>query len=144
MCSLIWDAALNGRDSTIALSQYSNAFWPWIRITQTPAIIWGICSPERGERLTEAKKLIERALKIDPENGAYLDSLGWVYYQLKQYENAARWLDRALTVEEETLSPNQSQFPDRRWLARKSRGHPRARGRHSAQNGRFLPCKPPL
>ncbi len=63
----------------------------------------GYMLAERGERLTEAKKLIERALKIDPENGAYLDSLGWVYYQLKQYDNAMRWLDRALAVEEDAL-----------------------------------------
>ncbi|MCY3872373.1 MAG: tetratricopeptide repeat protein [Gemmatimonadetes bacterium] len=71
----------------------------------------GYMLAERGERLTEAKKLIERALKIDPENGAYLDSLGWVYYQLKQYENAARWLDRALTVEEETLRQTDPNSP---------------------------------
>lgn len=63
----------------------------------------GYMLAERGERLAEAKKLIERALKIDPENGAYLDSLGWVYYQLQQYGDAARWLDRALAVEEEAL-----------------------------------------
>ena len=71
----------------------------------------GYMLAERGERLTEAKKLIERALKIDPENGAYLDSLGWVYYQLKQYENAARWLDRALAVEEETLRQTDPNSP---------------------------------
>ena len=63
----------------------------------------GYMLAERGERLVEAKKLIERALKIDPENGAYLDSLGWVHYQLKQYDDAMRWLDRALAVEEEAL-----------------------------------------
>ncbi|MDE2724461.1 MAG: tetratricopeptide repeat protein [Gemmatimonadota bacterium] len=71
----------------------------------------GYMLAERGERLTEAKKLVERALKIDPENGAYLDSLGWVYYQLKQYENAARWLDRALAVEEETLRQTDPNSP---------------------------------
>ncbi len=71
----------------------------------------GYMLAERGERLTEAKKLIERALKIDPENGAYLDSLGWVYYQLKQYENAARWLDRALAVEEEALRQTDPNSP---------------------------------
>ena len=71
----------------------------------------GYMLAERGERLIEAKKLIERALKVDPENGAYLDSLGWVYYQLKQYENAARWLDRALAVEEETLRQTDPNSP---------------------------------
>lgn len=36
---------------------------------------------ERGTHLQEAERLITQALERDPENGAYLDSLGWVYYQ---------------------------------------------------------------
>lgn len=36
---------------------------------------------ERGEDLDEALGLIESALETEPENGAYLDSLGWVYYK---------------------------------------------------------------
>jgi tetratricopeptide (TPR) repeat protein len=37
---------------------------------------------EKGEQLDEALGLIEKALSIEPENGAYLDSLGWAYYKL--------------------------------------------------------------
>lgn len=37
---------------------------------------------EKGENLDHALSLIKKALSIDPENGAYLDSLGWAYYQL--------------------------------------------------------------
>lgn len=37
---------------------------------------------ERGEKLVEALGLIEKALSFEPENGAYLDSLGWAYYKL--------------------------------------------------------------
>ena len=36
---------------------------------------------EKGVHLPEALELIKRALALDPENGAYLDSLGWVYYR---------------------------------------------------------------
>ena len=144
MCSLIWGAALNGRDSTIAQSLYFSGFWHWIRITQTPAIIWGICLAERGERLTEAKKLIERALKIDPENGAYLDSLGWVYYQLKQYENAARWLDRALTVEEEPLRQTNPNSPIVDGLRENLAVIHEHAGDTAHKMGDFLPRKPPL
>lgn len=50
---------------------------------------------ERGIRLEEALSLIERALAIDPGNGAYLDSLGWAYYQLKQFDRAHFHLARA-------------------------------------------------
>ena len=37
---------------------------------------------EKGEQLDEALGLIEKALSVEPENGAYLDSLGWAYYKL--------------------------------------------------------------
>jgi tetratricopeptide (TPR) repeat protein len=37
---------------------------------------------ERGERLDEALSLIQKALSLEPKNGAYLDSLGWAYYKL--------------------------------------------------------------
>ena len=39
--------------------------------------------------------MIERALKIDPENGAYLDSLGWIYFKQGQYEDALKYLQEA-------------------------------------------------
>ncbi|HXE80598.1 MAG TPA: tetratricopeptide repeat protein, partial [Vicinamibacterales bacterium] len=55
----------------------------------------GYMFAERGVRLEEALSLIERALAIDPDNGAYLDSLGWAYYQLKQYDRAHFHLARA-------------------------------------------------
>jgi tetratricopeptide (TPR) repeat protein len=34
---------------------------------------------ERGQQLDEAVSLIQRAVKIEPENPSYLDSLGWAY-----------------------------------------------------------------
>jgi len=55
----------------------------------------GYMFAERGIRLDEALSLIERALAIDPGNGAYLDSLGWAYYQLKQFDRAHFHLARA-------------------------------------------------
>ena len=41
----------------------------------------GYMLAERGDRLDEAVQLLQRALKIDPENPSYLDSLGWAYFQ---------------------------------------------------------------
>ena len=42
---------------------------------------FGYMLAERGQKLDEAVSLVERALAIDPGNGAYLDSLGWAYYK---------------------------------------------------------------
>jgi Flp pilus assembly protein TadD len=50
---------------------------------------------ERGENLEEALELVQRAVALDPNNGAYLDSLGWAYFQTGQYEEAREHLERA-------------------------------------------------
>lgn len=51
---------------------------------------------ERNINLPEAEKLIERALEFESDNPAYLDSLGWVYYQQGRYAEARTYLERAL------------------------------------------------
>jgi tetratricopeptide (TPR) repeat protein len=50
---------------------------------------------ETAENLDDALELILRAVAIDPDNGAYVDSLGWVYYQLGRYEEARQHLEWA-------------------------------------------------
>ena len=56
----------------------------------------GYMNADRGVRLEEALSLIERAVAIDPENGAYLDSLGWALYRLKRFDKAEEQLRRAV------------------------------------------------
>ena len=45
---------------------------------------------DRNMKLEEALGMIRRALEIDPQNGAYLDSLGWAYYRLDKLDEAER------------------------------------------------------
>ena len=56
----------------------------------------GYSFAERGENLEEALALIKGALDLDPWNGAYLDSLGWVYMKLGRIEDARDPLERAV------------------------------------------------
>jgi tetratricopeptide (TPR) repeat protein len=51
---------------------------------------------ERGQNLDEAVQLISKALEIEPENGYFIDSLGWAYYQQGRYPDALRELKRAV------------------------------------------------
>lgn len=51
---------------------------------------------ENGKNLDEAIQLINRALKVQPQNGAYLDSLGWAYYKKAQAEGRNDYLIMAL------------------------------------------------
>ena len=43
---------------------------------------------ERGVNLEEAFELIEKAVSLQPNSGAIIDSLGWARYQLGDYEEA--------------------------------------------------------
>ncbi len=54
---------------------------------------------ERGEKLDEALTMIETAAAARPDNGAIVDSLGWVYFQLGRYDEAVIELERAASLE---------------------------------------------
>src|SRR5215475_3407542 len=49
---------------------------------------YGYMLADRGIRLEEALGLIQRAVLLEPHNGAYLDSLGWVYFKMKKLDDA--------------------------------------------------------
>ena len=50
---------------------------------------------ERNERLDEALELIQRAVRAEPFNSSFLDSLGWVYFKLNRLQEAERYLSEA-------------------------------------------------
>lgn len=52
-----------------------------------------------GQDLDEAQRLLERALELQPDSGAFLDSLGWVYFQKGDFQKAAGTLERAVALE---------------------------------------------
>ena len=53
---------------------------------------------ERGENLEEAFELIEKAVSLQPDSGAIVDSLGWAHYQLGDYEEALGHLEMAASM----------------------------------------------
>lgn len=50
---------------------------------------------ERGENLNQALEYVTRALSHEPENGAYIDTLGWIYFMQKKYDKALKEIERA-------------------------------------------------
>jgi len=58
----------------------------------------GYTYAEMGVQLEEAERLIRRALEIEPDDGFYVDSLGWVYYQRGDYGHAVEQLERAVEL----------------------------------------------
>ena len=56
----------------------------------------GYMYADRGIRLEEAVELLNRAVELEPDNGAFFDSLGWAHYRLGQLEQAEHYLRKAL------------------------------------------------
>jgi tetratricopeptide (TPR) repeat protein len=53
---------------------------------------------EQGENLERALELVQHAVNLDPDNGAYIDSLGWAHFQLGQYDEARGYLEKAVDL----------------------------------------------
>ena len=54
---------------------------------------------ERDDRFEEALGLIQQAVKVDPTNPSYLDSLGWAYFKLGKLAEAEINLKEALRID---------------------------------------------
>jgi tetratricopeptide (TPR) repeat protein len=55
----------------------------------------GYMNADRGVKLEESLNYIKQALTFEPNNAAYLDSLGWVYFKLGKYDLAEENLTKA-------------------------------------------------
>jgi tetratricopeptide (TPR) repeat protein len=55
----------------------------------------GYMNADRGVKLEESLNLIKQALTFEPNNPAYLDSIGWAYFKLGKYDLAEDNLNKA-------------------------------------------------
>ncbi len=67
----------------------------------------GYMLADRNSHLEEALTLVKKALDFDPQNYNYIDSLGWVYFKLGNYDQAEENLRRAADK-----SPNDATIQD--------------------------------
>lgn len=61
----------------------------------------GYSYADRNIKLDDAKKYIEIALSIDPQNHYILDSMGWVHFRLGSYDIAYEFITKAYTIQED-------------------------------------------
>ncbi|MFQ5797617.1 MAG: tetratricopeptide repeat protein, partial [Bacteroidota bacterium] len=57
---------------------------------------YGYSLADRGIQLERALKMAKEAVRQQPENSSYLDTLGWVYFKLGEYEKARRYITEAI------------------------------------------------
>ena len=55
----------------------------------------GYIYAQQNRNLSKAQELILKALKVDPDNAAYIDSLGWVYFKRGKVKEALKEIEKA-------------------------------------------------
>ena len=58
----------------------------------------GYMLADQNTRLAEAQECVQKALALDPDNYAYLDSLGWVYFRQNKLDDAETQLSHSLRL----------------------------------------------
>ncbi len=53
---------------------------------------------EQGVKLNEAEAMLSKALRLAPDSYYVLDSVGWLAYQQKKYQQAVTYLKKALSI----------------------------------------------
>jgi tetratricopeptide (TPR) repeat protein len=61
---------------------------------------------DQGINLDEGMKMIKRAVEQRPDDGYIVDSLGWAYYRIGNYEDAVKHLERAIDLKPEDPTIN--------------------------------------
>ena len=54
---------------------------------------------DRNENLEQAKGMLIKAVSLRPRDGFIVDSLGWLYYRLGEYDQAVLQLEKAVSLE---------------------------------------------
>ncbi|MGH6827543.1 MAG: tetratricopeptide repeat protein, partial [Rhizomicrobium sp.] len=53
---------------------------------------------DRNEKVSQALAMLEKARRLRPDDGYIVDSVGWAYYRLGRYDEAARTLEAAVLL----------------------------------------------
>ena len=52
----------------------------------------------RGQSLDKALEMAHRAIRKEPNNPSYLDTIGWIYYMMKDYKTAKDYIEKAVSI----------------------------------------------
>jgi tetratricopeptide (TPR) repeat protein len=74
---------------------------------------------DQGTNLDEGMDMIKKAVQQRPDDGYIVDSLGWAYYRLGNYEEATKQLERAIELKPEDPTIN-DHLGDAYWRVNRS------------------------
>jgi tetratricopeptide (TPR) repeat protein len=72
-----------------------------IKLDSTSALMlnnYGYSLAERGLQLERALEMARQAVKMEPENAAYLDTYGWIYFKLGKFEDAEKYVAKSVST----------------------------------------------
>jgi tetratricopeptide (TPR) repeat protein len=94
---------------------------------------------ERGANLKEGLELVSKALALQPENSAFLDTRGWLFYRLGQYDEADANVSKAIQ-----LQPEVSELHLHKGQIALARGHYKVATDHFEKALTYQPKNPEL
>ena len=59
---------------------------------------------EREENIEFALELAKNAIRLEPKSAAYLDTLGWIYYKLSQYDEAFFYISESIGLDSNNVT----------------------------------------
>ncbi len=71
---------------------------------------------DQGINLDRARTMLERAVQLSPDDGAIVDSLGWVMFQAGDYADAVKQLEHAVELDQDDATIN-DHLGDAYWRA---------------------------
>lgn len=70
-----------------------------LEIDSTNAIVnnnYAYSLSERGIKLDDALRMVKVAIAADSANSSYLDTMGWIYFKMNNYELAKQYVEKAI------------------------------------------------
>ena len=108
--SLLLDFNRNLGDAYNYIKEYAKsdrAFEDALKVDPDNADVLNIYSfflSGRKEKMEKAEKYSRRSNELSPNNGIYMDTYGWILFQMEKYKDAEEWLARA--AKKENKRPN--------------------------------------
>lgn len=54
---------------------------------------------ERNRDIDFALELAQNAIKLEPRSAAYLDTIGWIYFKMDEYDEALKYIRESLSID---------------------------------------------